>query len=88
MRKVERLGRWKDEGAITLEQHDALGVIVRKDRFSVALELNALLYLGVVAVAGGVLWTVQTHFTTIGDTARSMRSMSTPACEKRVPASS
>jgi Predicted membrane protein (DUF2157) len=66
---VERLVQWKDEGAITSEQYDALGVIVRTERFSVALELNALLYLGVVAVAGGVLWTVQTHVASIGDTA-------------------
>ena len=64
---ADRLGRWRDAGAITPEQHDAIGAIVRKARFSVALEIHALLYLGVVAMAGGVLWTVQTHFATIGD---------------------
>src|SRR4030095_12591228 len=69
MPMVERLRRWRDEGAITPEQDAALGVIVRKDRFSVALELSALLYLGVVSIAGGVLWTVQTHFTSLNDTA-------------------
>jgi hypothetical protein len=69
MTMVERLRRWRDEGAITPEQDAALGVIVRKDRFSVALELSALLYLGVVSIAGGVLWTVQTHFTSLNDTA-------------------
>ena len=42
---------------------------MRKDRFSVALELNALLYLGVLAIAAGLLWTVQTHFIALGDTA-------------------
>jgi hypothetical protein len=69
MRMIERLAKWRNEGAITPVQHDALCVIVRKDRFSVALELNALLYLGIVSMAGGVLWTIQTHFTTLGDTA-------------------
>ena len=66
---VERLGRWKDDGVVTAAQCEALGVIVRKDRFSVSLELNALLYLGVVSIAAGVLWTVRTHFADLGDTA-------------------
>src|SRR5947208_1569849 len=56
MTMVERLSRWKDDGVITTAQHEALGVIVRKDRFSVSLELNALLYLGVLSIAAGVLW--------------------------------
>ena len=66
---VERLSRWKDEGAITPAQFERLGAIVRKDRFSVSLELNALLYLGVMSIAAGLLWTVRTHFTDLGDTA-------------------
>jgi len=41
---------------------------VRKERFPVAVELNALLYLGVLSIAAGVLWTVQTHFRNLGDT--------------------
>jgi hypothetical protein len=68
MTVVDRLGQWRDEGAITPEQYEAIGAIVRKARFSVALEIQALLYLGVVAIAGGVLWTVQTHFANLGDT--------------------
>jgi len=69
MTTLERLGRWKDEGLITAAQYDALGPLVRLDRFPVSLELNALLYLGVLAIAGGVAWTVQTHFANLGDTA-------------------
>jgi hypothetical protein len=67
MTMAERLGRWKNEGVITAAQYEALGVIVRKDLFSVSFELNALLYLGVVSVAAGVLWTVRTHFADLGD---------------------
>src|SRR4029079_12464458 len=66
---VERLSRWKDEGAITSAQFEQFGAIVRKDRFSVSLELNALLYLGVLSIAAGLLWTVRTHFTDLGDSA-------------------
>ena len=69
MTMVERLSRWKDEGVITPAQFERLGAIVRKDRFSVALELNALLYLGVLSIAAGLLWTVRTHFIALGDTA-------------------
>src|SRR5437867_8098019 len=68
MTMVERLSQWRDEGRITAPQFDLLGVIVRKERFPVSLELNALLYLGVVSIAAGVLWTVQTHFRSLGDT--------------------
>jgi hypothetical protein len=69
MTTLERLERWKLDGVITDAQHEALGALVRNDRFPVSLELNALLYLGVLAVAAGVAWTVQTHFVSIGDTA-------------------
>jgi Predicted membrane protein (DUF2157) len=66
---VERLSRWKDEGVITPAQFERLGAIVRKDRFSVSLELDVLLYLGVLSIAAGLLWTVRTHFTDLGDAA-------------------
>jgi hypothetical protein len=65
---IERLERWREEGVITHEQHDAIGAMVRKARFSVALEIHALLYLGVGAVAAGVPWIVQTRFANLGDT--------------------
>ncbi len=40
---------------------------MRKQRFSVHLELNALLYAGVLAFAGGLGWTVREHFASLGD---------------------
>jgi hypothetical protein len=69
MTMAERLSRWNDEGAITPAQFEVLGAIVGRDRFSVSLELNALLYVGVLSIAAGLLWTVRTHFTDLGDTA-------------------
>src|SRR5712671_6055850 len=35
MRMLDRLARWKESGAISKPQHDAIAGIVRKDRFSV-----------------------------------------------------
>jgi predicted membrane protein DUF2157 len=69
MTTLERLGQWKLDGVITEPQHERLRALVRSDRFSVSLELNALLYLGVLAIAAGVAWTVQTHFASLGDAA-------------------
>jgi len=63
------LARWKTSGIITPSQHDALCALVRKDRFSVFGELNALLYLGVVSFIAGAGWTIQTHFERLGDLA-------------------
>jgi len=60
---------WRAKGAITPEQAHILTALVRKERFSVFLELNALLYLGVVVFVAGVGWTVREHFTNLGDPA-------------------
>src|SRR3954451_22947435 len=54
---------------ISAEQHAVLRVLVRQERFSVFLELNALLYVGVLAVGAGVAWTVREHFASLGDAA-------------------
>ena len=67
MTTFERLNRWRDAGAITSKQFEAISRIVLKERFSVFLELNALLYLGVVFLVGGLAWTAQTHFERLGD---------------------
>src|SRR5260221_11868725 len=67
MTTLQQLERWRSTGAITAEQHAAISAIVRKDRLSVFLELNALLYLGVVLFAYGLGWTVYAHFTSLGD---------------------
>jgi hypothetical protein len=64
---MERLARWREAGAITNAQYDALSLIVLKERFSVFLELNALLYIGVLSLAAGLAWTVQTYFANLGD---------------------
>src|SRR5262249_22086362 len=50
-------------------QARVLSAIVRKERFSVFLELNAILYLGVVVFVAGVGWTVREHFANLGDPA-------------------
>jgi hypothetical protein len=63
------LERWKAAGTITDSQHAVLVSIVRKDRFSVFNELNALLYLGVLSFIAGAGWTIQTHFARLGDPA-------------------
>src|SRR5262245_20362849 len=67
MSLLNDLERWHAEGTITSSQHDVLASLVRKDRFSVFEELNALLYLGVVSLVAGAGWTIQTHFKSLGD---------------------
>ena len=62
------LAAWRDAGLVSTEQAAALSAIVRKDRFSVSLELNSLLYLGVLAFVAGLGWTVREHFANLGDT--------------------
>lgn len=69
MRILADLERWRSTGAIRGEQHDVLSALVRKERFSVFVELHTLLYLGVVSVIAGVGWTIQTHFQGLGDAA-------------------
>ena len=69
MTVLARLEQWQRTGAISAAQHDAIAAIVRKDRFSVFLELNALLYLGVLSFAGGVAWTVASYSERVGDAA-------------------
>src|SRR5262249_22051403 len=65
----ERLDGWLASGAISEAQHRTLTAIVRKEVFTVFVELNALLYLGVVAFAVGLGWTIYTRFPTLGDAA-------------------
>jgi hypothetical protein len=54
-------------GVINPAQHEILGAIVRKERFSVYLELSALLYLGVLFFVGGIGWTFREYVTNLGD---------------------
>jgi len=64
---LDHLDTWRQSGAISDEQHALLASIVRKSLVSVHLELNALLYAGVLLVAGGIGWTVHDHFNQLGD---------------------
>jgi hypothetical protein len=65
----DALDRWLAAGAISPAQHTTLGALVRRDRLSVFVELNALLYLGVLALAGGVAWTARVYAAQWGDAA-------------------
>ena len=69
MTTVERLDRWRANGVITEAQHGALVEIVNRDRFSIYVELNALLYIGVVSIVGGLGWTFRDYVVNLGDAA-------------------
>ena len=69
MSTVALLQKWRDSGAISADQFDTLIAIVRKERFSDLVELNVLLYLGVLSLAAGVGWTINTYFADLGDAA-------------------
>jgi hypothetical protein len=67
MTTAERLHYWKQSGIIDETQHSMLSALASKERFSVFLELNALLYIGVLSLAAGLGWTLETHFASLGD---------------------
>jgi hypothetical protein len=67
MRTIHRLERWREDGLITGAQYDAVRMLVLKERFSLFLELNAFLYIGVLALAGGIAWTAATYSDRLGD---------------------
>jgi hypothetical protein len=64
---LARLERWKEQGAISPEQHAHLASLSRGEPFSLFLELNILLYAGVLAFVAGLGWTVGTWSQQIGD---------------------
>ena len=67
MTTFDRLRHWHQTGLITDDQHHTLEALVSGRRFSVFVELNAFLYLGVLSLVTGIAWTFQTHFTDLGD---------------------
>jgi hypothetical protein len=67
MTTLERLRHWNETGIIADVQYRTLGALVRQERFSVFLELNAFLYIGVLSFVAGLGWTFQTYFTNLGD---------------------
>jgi hypothetical protein len=64
---LTRLEQWQERGVISAEQHAFLAGLSRRDLVSIFLELNVLLYAGVLAFAGGLGWTVGTWSQQFGD---------------------
>ena len=62
-----RLEQWKERGTLSPEQHALLAGLSRGEPFSVFLELNVLLYAGILAFVGGLGWTVTTWSQQLGD---------------------
>ncbi|MEP6782846.1 MAG: DUF2157 domain-containing protein, partial [Acidobacteriota bacterium] len=69
MTTIERLDGWKAVGVISEEQHALLGALVRRERFSLFVELSGLLYVGVLSVVGGLAWTFREYVASLGDVA-------------------
>jgi Predicted membrane protein (DUF2157) len=64
---LARLEQWKEQGSISPEQHAHLASLARGEPFSLYLELNLLLYAGVLALVTGLGWTVTTWSKQLGD---------------------
>ena len=64
---LTRLEQWKEHGTISPEQHTLLAGLSRGEPFSLFLELNILLYAGVLAFVAGLGWTVSTWSQQLGD---------------------
>jgi hypothetical protein len=64
---LARLEHWREQGAISPEQHVYLSGLCRREPLSVFLELNILLYAGVLAFVAGLGWTVTTWSQQLGD---------------------
>jgi hypothetical protein len=67
MNILTRLEQWKERGIISPEQHTLLAGLARGEPFSVFLELNVLLYGGVLAFVAGLGWTIHTWSQQLGD---------------------
>jgi hypothetical protein len=64
---LARLEQWKQQGAISPEQQAHLAALSLGEPFSLFLELNILLYAGVLAFVAGLGWTVSTWSQQLGD---------------------
>jgi hypothetical protein len=64
---LSRLDQWKENGIISPEQHVLLAGLARGEPFSLFLELNILLYAGILAFVAGLGWTVSTWSQQLGD---------------------
>ncbi len=63
---LTRLEQWKEQGIVSPEQHALLAGLSRGEPFSVFLELNILLYGGILAFVAGLGWTVSTWSQQLG----------------------
>src|SRR5258708_2622971 len=63
---LARLELWKEQGAISTEQQAHLASLSRGEPFSLSLELNLLLYAGVVAFVAVLGWTIPTWSQQLG----------------------
>jgi hypothetical protein len=64
---LTRLEQWKEQGVISPEQHALLAGLSRGEPLSLFLELNILLYAGILAFVAGLGWTVSTWSQQLGD---------------------
>ena len=64
---LARLEQWREQGAISPEQHAHFASLCREEPLSISLELNVLLYAGVLAFVAGLGWTVTTWSQQLGD---------------------
>jgi hypothetical protein len=64
---LARLELWKEQRAISTEQQAHLASLSRGEPFSLSLELNTVLYAGVLAFVAGLGWTVSTWSRQLGD---------------------
>ena len=64
---LTQLEQWKEQGKISPEQYAHLAGLSRGEPFSLFLELNVLLYAGVLAFVAGLGWTVSTWSQQLGD---------------------
>jgi hypothetical protein len=64
---LDRLDDWKEQGLISSRQQAHLASLSRGEPFSLFLELNILLYAGVLAFVAGLGWTITTWSQQLGD---------------------
>jgi hypothetical protein len=67
MTMLTRLEQWKENGIISPEQHALLAGLARGEPFSLFVELNIVLYAGILAFVAGLGWTVSTWSQQLGD---------------------
>ncbi len=63
---LDRLQVWKQKGDISSEQQVRFAGRVRQEPFSLSLEINVLLYAGVIAFVAGLGWTISTWSQQLG----------------------